>query len=398
MTDKVLIIEDDDALRGSIVQTLELEGLVPIATASFVQARRTIRSNFAGIILSDIRMPDHSGFDVLRFAQGLDPDLPVILLTGHSDVPTAMRAMREGAYDYLEKPCATDTMLDAVRRGLDHRGLVLRNRAFERQRDRGDIAALHFPGKSDAIKGFRDALRAAAGHEYPVHIWGEPGLAKRTAAYVINQLRGEERRFLSLTAPAVRAADLPGMIPGGPLDLSIKMLDRAGPDLWAVVQGVARRPDLRLFSTGAVPWARMLEDGLPGGATPPVEIHMPSLEARRGDLPEIFEHLVRQVVRAQDLEMPAFTAELAQEVSDRAWVGNLPEMRSYAARVAGGGQTSQGGTLSDRLDAFEQRVIEDELRAAKGRVAAAAVALGIPRNTLYDRMARFGLVAKDFRA
>lgn len=128
MVKKVLIIEDDPALRKSIEQMLELENLEPIATNGFTQARRSIRSNFRGVILSDIKMPDYSGFDVLQFANGRDTDLPVILLTGHSDIPTAMRAMKDGAYDYLEKPCNPPHLIETLRRALDHRALVLENR------------------------------------------------------------------------------------------------------------------------------------------------------------------------------------------------------------------------------------------------------------------------------
>lgn len=132
---KVLLIEDDAALLASIVQTLELEDLEPVPTSSFTQARRSIRSNFKGVILSDIKMPDHSGFDVLRFAQSKDKDLPVILLTGHSDVPTAMRALREGAYDYLEKPCSPERLVETLRRALAQRELVLQNRTIRQELD-----------------------------------------------------------------------------------------------------------------------------------------------------------------------------------------------------------------------------------------------------------------------
>lgn len=131
MINKVLIIEDDSALRASITQSLELEDLEPIPTTSFTQARRSIRSNFKGVVLSDIKMPDHNGFDVLRFVQARDPDLPVVLITGYSDVPTAMRAIKEGAYDYLEKPCDPNRLTDTLRRALDHRYLVLQNRAYQ---------------------------------------------------------------------------------------------------------------------------------------------------------------------------------------------------------------------------------------------------------------------------
>lgn len=143
MIRKVLIIEDDETLRHSLAQTLELADMDPIPTGSFTQARRSIRSNFRGVILSDIKMPDHSGFDVLSFAKSKDEDLPVVLLTGHSDVPTAMRAIKEGAYDYLEKPCDPIRLTDTLRRAQDHRSLVLENRSM-----RVELNQIDEPGDS----------------------------------------------------------------------------------------------------------------------------------------------------------------------------------------------------------------------------------------------------------
>jgi len=135
MLKKVLVIEGDADLRESIVQTLELADLDVQGTNGFTQARRAIRANFAGVVLSDIQMPDHDGFDVLRFAQTKDPDLPVVMLTGHSDVPTAMRAVKEGAYDYLEKPCSPEYLVETLKRALTHRELVLENRMMRRRLD-----------------------------------------------------------------------------------------------------------------------------------------------------------------------------------------------------------------------------------------------------------------------
>jgi len=137
MSNKVLIVEDDPILRDSIVQTLELENLEPIPTNGFTQARRSIRSNFRGVILSDIKMPDFNGFDVLEFAQSRDPELPVILLTGHSDVSTAMRAIKAGAYDYLEKPCDPTRLVDTLNRALRQRTLVLENRTIRKELHQG---------------------------------------------------------------------------------------------------------------------------------------------------------------------------------------------------------------------------------------------------------------------
>jgi two-component system C4-dicarboxylate transport response regulator DctD len=81
-------------------------------------------------------MPDQDGFDILQFVQRRDPDLPVVLFTGHSDVPTAMRAMKEGAYDYLEKPCEPERLVETLRRALNHRALVLEKRYIVEERNR----------------------------------------------------------------------------------------------------------------------------------------------------------------------------------------------------------------------------------------------------------------------
>ncbi|MEM6618516.1 MAG: response regulator, partial [Pseudomonadota bacterium] len=95
MNQSVLLVEDDDALRDSLAQTLEIEGITVIATAQFAQARRVIRANFNGVVLTDIRMPGADGFDVLALARGVDEELPVVMLTGEADVPMAIRAMKE---------------------------------------------------------------------------------------------------------------------------------------------------------------------------------------------------------------------------------------------------------------------------------------------------------------
>lgn len=162
---KVLLIEDDPVLRTSVAQTLELCDLTPIPTASFLQARRSIRTNFAGVILSDIQMPEKDGFDILEFVQHRDPELPVILITGHSDVPTAMRAVKSGAYDYLEKPCEPDQLVGTVKRALDYRALVLKNRAMvEEQTQTAESLAhkslselMEFHERDAIVRALRDA-------------------------------------------------------------------------------------------------------------------------------------------------------------------------------------------------------------------------------------------------
>ncbi|MEM7189340.1 MAG: response regulator [Pseudomonadota bacterium] len=405
MTNRVLLIEDDDVLRASLTQTMELAGFEPIPTSSFVQARRTIRSNFNGVVLSDIRMPHQDGFDVLGHVQRTDPDLPVILLTGHSDVPTALRAMKEGAWDYLEKPCSTDRLQEVLTRALHHRALVLKSRQIERSQLRNDPASTTFPGSSEASHTLRTSLRSVAASRQHVHLWGDEGTGKRQAAYVVNRLSTDPTPFLRLdfrTSGAAASHDL--QVPEGPFDLSAKRVHEAKPAaLRDLIDFAHAHPNLRLITSST----QSLE-GL--GANPltddpeymeqVVKIRTPTLEERKADLPDVFTMLLRQIIRNLDADMPDIPEGLMAQIMSRPWPGNLPELRSFAMSFALGDGTkadTQTPTLAEQLDAFEKLILIQTLKRAGGRVVEAAELLGIPRNTLYDRISRYELSARDFR-
>ncbi|MGR3635058.1 MAG: response regulator, partial [Shimia sp.] len=106
MTAPVLVVDDDPIVREALAQTLELEEFPVISAGSFVEAKDHITPAFAGVILSDMRMPGRDGFHLLQFTRDTDAELPVILLTGEGDIPMAVRAMTQGAFGFLEKPCA----------------------------------------------------------------------------------------------------------------------------------------------------------------------------------------------------------------------------------------------------------------------------------------------------
>ena len=127
---EVVLIDDDPHLRQALSQTLDLAGLkiLPLAQAQGLAAR--LERDWPGVVVSDIRMPGMDGLELLAELHAQDPELPVLLITGHGDVPLAVQAMRAGAYDFLEKPFASDALLDSVRRALALRRLVLENRSL----------------------------------------------------------------------------------------------------------------------------------------------------------------------------------------------------------------------------------------------------------------------------
>ncbi|MEJ6479210.1 MAG: response regulator, partial [Octadecabacter sp.] len=148
MSNRVLLVDDDSEVRAALGQTLELADLSPLLVASFVEAKDYITAGFDGVIVTDIRMPGRDGFHLLTYAREVDPDLPVILLTGEADVPMAVRAMSEGAFGFLEKPCAPSDFLGLVEKALRGRALVLENRRLKLQVEQGDAAARMLVGTS----------------------------------------------------------------------------------------------------------------------------------------------------------------------------------------------------------------------------------------------------------
>ncbi|MBV1927816.1 MAG: response regulator, partial [Rhodobacteraceae bacterium] len=137
----VLLVDDDVAIRDSLAQTLDLAGFTAITRGSFVAAKDHITPQFPGVILSDIRMPGRDGFHLLAYARDVDDALPVVLLTGEGDIPMAVSAMEQGAFDFLEKPCAPGDLVAVLNRAVAVRIAALEARADLARREASDPAA-----------------------------------------------------------------------------------------------------------------------------------------------------------------------------------------------------------------------------------------------------------------
>src|SRR6185437_1521941 len=126
-------------------------GFEVVGHASVESAAKTISADFSGVIVSDIRLPGASGLDLLAQCQERAPDVPVILVTGHGDISMPVQAMRDGAYDFIEKPFASERLIETVRRALERRRLVLENVALRRELAARDALVPRIIGRSAAI-------------------------------------------------------------------------------------------------------------------------------------------------------------------------------------------------------------------------------------------------------
>jgi two-component system C4-dicarboxylate transport response regulator DctD len=126
---QVLLVEDDPTVRAGSEQALELADFTVSSFESAEPAARLLQANSPLVLVSDVRLPGMSGLELLEAARAIDPELPVILVTGHGDIAMAVQAMHDGAYDFLEKPYSSEQLADVVRRAVDKRRLQLEAKA-----------------------------------------------------------------------------------------------------------------------------------------------------------------------------------------------------------------------------------------------------------------------------
>ena len=441
----VLFVEDDEDLREAGVQSLALASLDPRPFARAEDALPHATPDFPGVVVTDIRMPGIDGLQLFRRVAALDPDLPVILVTGHGDVDMAVGALREGAYDFIAKPFAADRLVESVRRAGEKRRLVLENRRLRKlaERDDEDQTLL---GTSEAIVRLRRTLRQIADADVDVLLEGETGTGKDVVAGLLHEWsRRRSRPFVALNCAAlpetVIESELFGHEAGAftgaarrrvgriehadrgtlfldeiesmPLALQAKLLrvletreveplgtnERRALDLRVVAASKADlgQPAARLYFREDLFYRLNV-----------VTIRIPPLRERRSDIPLLFARFAARAAERFRREAPPLDAAILAHLERHDWPGNVRELVHYAERVVLGlAETEDAGTtgteagpaeptLPERLERFEAEAIRDALRRHGGDVRRTLEALGIPRKTFYDKLQRHGIERRSF--
>ncbi len=408
MTGTVLLVDDDAAVREALAQTLELAEMTPVTAGSFVAAKDRITRGFDGVILSDIRMPGRDGFHLLEYARGQDPDLPVILLTGEGDIPMAVAAMGQGAFGFLEKPCAPSELIIVLERALRTRALVLDNRRLRHLVETGDPAARMVFGTSDLAEGLRRQVRLVAQAEADVLVTGAPGSGISKVAEVVHLSSVRSKApFVKKAASGLSAASLHDALreaDGGSLFIDEVSYLPAQLQL-ALSEGHEQTKGVCLIAGNTRDLAAEMQAGRFNAdlyyRLEALSVRIPSLAERPEDIPEMFRRYVAQAAEQAGLRAPEVTPELVASLMARDWPGNARALMSVAMRFVMGlpedvvPDTSLG--LSEQMSMIERSLLEAALRRTGGQASAAAEALKLPRKTFYDKLARYGIRAEDFR-
>ena len=425
----VLVVEDRDTLRRMLGRALTSDGYRVSAVADGEAAIERLEGDERfDLVLTDLRLPGASGLDVLRAARASQPGAPVVVLTGYGNVPTAVEAMRLGAYTFLEKPVEVDDLSRLVAEALgedqpEAEGLAL---------DGGPTIVGRHPRLRAALK----LLERVAPTESTVLLTGESGTGKELFARAIHRLsRRCEGPFVAVNCAAIpeglvenelfghekgaftgadrRQAGRFEMADGGTL-----FLDEIG-ELGSAVQGKVLRAlderrfervgggrtlsvDVRLVAATNRDLEAMVGDGSFRSdlyfrlAVFPVEL--PPLRERSSDVPLLARHLLREIAGRHGRATPPVPSERALELlAERPWSGNVRELANVLERavILAEGPRLEAADLKPLLAPLEEAGERDRIKRALDEAAGdrerAAEILGVSRRTLLRRIRRHDL-------
>jgi len=437
----VLFVDDEASMRQAVTQWLELAGFELIAHENATAAIGKLNMDFPGVLVTDLKMEGIDGLELLRRAQQIDPELPVVVITGHGDVQIAVEAMRLGAYDFIEKPFAPERLLDIVRHAGEKRALVIENRRLRRAVNEQTLAS-RIIGTSKAAENLRSAAAELAGTDVSVILFGETGTGKDLIARCLHDFgRRHKGNYVAVNCAAIPDTMVeseffgheagaftsaikarPGKLEhasGGtlfldeidsmPLATQGKLLrvlqersvERLGANLSTTV-------DLRPIAASKVDLHKASDEGRFRSdlyyRLSIVELVVPPLRTRKEDIPLLFTYFAASAAQAHGRQLRPVSAATVNMLMAQDWPGNVRELRNAAERYALG----LGGfavraqveevklSLAEQVDAFERALIERSLAEAGGKISSVMDRLDIPRRTLSEKMARFGLDRQRF--
>ena len=438
---KIAIVDDEQDMRQSISQWLALSGYDTETFASAEDALKTLGPDYPGIVISDIKMPGMDGMQFLKKLMGTDSALPVIMITGHGDVPMAVEAMRVGAFDFLEKPFNPDRMSELAKRASNARRLTLDNRALRRELSDGSQLMKKLIGSSPAMVRLREEILDLGQADGHVLIDGETGTGKTLVAHALHAVGSRAgKKFVLVSCAALEEDALAKRLFGPmlPEDSQLPAVEaaRGGTLVLEDVEALSESLQAKLLSF-------INEQGIPGetriiaisnlqeaGKTSEdvlrpdlfyrlaaLKITVPPLRQRGEDILTLFTRLAEQFSEEYGCDAPTVAAQEAAQLLQAPWPGNVRQLINVAERAVlqsrrGSGtiasllmsdhdemqpvMTTEGKPLKEYVEAFERMLIDNTMRRHRGSIASVMDELCLPRRTLNEKMAKYGLQRSDY--
>ncbi|MBI3932829.1 MAG: sigma-54-dependent Fis family transcriptional regulator [Acidobacteria bacterium] len=448
MRAKVLIIDDEEAIRSSLRMTFEYEGYECVLAANGPAALKMAEKEAPDLVFLDIKMPQMDGMEVLKRLKSIEGSPPVVILSGHGNIKTAVEATKLGAFDFIEKPPESDRILLVARNALSQKRLTDENRRLKLTFD----DRYRMVGKSAELEKVWDAIRRAAPTTATVLIAGESGVGKELAARAIhrNSLRRDEA-FVQVNCAAIPEdlieSELFGHEKGsftgatekqiGKFELAHKgtiFLDEVG-DMSLKTQAKV----LRVLQEGEVERIgsqktinvdvrviaatnKTLEEAIEEGEfredlyfrLSVIPIRVPPLRERPEDVEPLVEHFASRFCEDNNFRRKPFTPDALEGLKRHPWRGNARELRNTVERllimvedeevrpehlaevlrrpVSGASASAEAASsLRGFKESAERAFLVQKLRENKWNISATAAAVGTPRSNLYKKLEQYGI-------
>jgi two-component system nitrogen regulation response regulator NtrX len=452
MAADVLVVDDEADIRDLVAGILADEGYAVRTAADSESALAAVRARKPSLLVLDIWMQGGGmdGLELLDLVKGLDPDLPVIMISGHGNIETAVSAIKRGAYDFLEKPFKSDRLLLLTQRALEAASLRRENRHLRAQA----ITPEGLIGKSVAAQQLRQLVAKLAGANSRVLIAGPPGSGKETVARLIHQSSARAgNEFVAISAAGMTPERMDEALFGeeglGGRPAKIGVFERAhGGTLYldevadmpretqsrilrVLVEQRFRRVggdsdvqvDVRVVSSTS----RDLRDEIAAGRFREdlfhrlnvVPVHVPGLAERREDIPELVENFISRISEAGGMPRRRLAEDALATLQVRAWPGNLRQLRNNVEHLlilASGDPAEpitadmlpvdtqagpQGGGLgAERIialplrearEVFEREYLNAQMLRFSGNISRTAAFIGMERSALHRKLKSLGL-------
>jgi len=444
---RILVVDDEADIRGLLQEILAEEGYEVEVAADATQARSFRAAHLPDLVLLDIWMPDTDGITLLREWSVTDGyDCPVVMMSGHGTVETAVEATRLGAFDFVEKPLSLTKLLRTVERALD---------AGRRKRlsERAQGSALALPiGKSKLTQNLRELVQQAAASSSSVLFTGELGSGREAYARHLHALSARSSKPFHMVVAASLGADPAAALFGSERDGKVVQgaLDQAaGGTLFvngledlpsqaqrALIGAIEQSGYTRVGGRERLPlnvrWVSSAQEGFEGRSSPEpfrrdliahlnvITLRVPPLREYAEDVPDLLRYYVDRLVDDQHLPLRRFSVAAQNRLRNYPWPGNLGELRNLVQRVLvlGAGEEIRLEEIERELavktgvdeplvkqdllalplrearEQFERAYLQQQLLLCNGKVGQLAKRVGMERTHLYRKLRALGV---DFR-
>ncbi len=452
--EQLLVVDDEPNLRRVLAAQLARDGYDVLIAADGAEALATLRDNHIDVVITDLKMPNVDGMDLLRYAQQMDPHLPVVMITAHGTVDNAVEALKTGAFDYVTKPFDQAEVRAIVRKALETRRLAAGD-ALPTSVGAAASGEFGLVGHSAEVRSVVETLTRVVDDAGPLLIIGESGTGKELVARAVHERSARsDKPFVKVNCAAIAgdalSAELFGDVRGsstkpGRLELAsggVVFLDEIGAIpatiqhvLCAVLQtgeferfgGVGRLSlDARVVAASRQPLEELVDDGkfIPAlaevlGRT---SVQLPPLRQRPDDLLPICEDIIARLNARFGKQVTTLSEPALECLRDQTWTGNIRELENVleqAVLLCEGNALEVGDLQLERTSGVEEfpaaasgerglraqvkaittrverQLIQKALQQTQGNVTHAARLLKISRKGLQLKMKELGLRERD---